>query len=75
MKAMRRLIFGVSVCLLALVAHGQPQPGSTSGGGTVGGPPIGGGSAPVGSGVVMLLGLAAGYGVRKGLGNCVKEQE
>lgn len=46
--------------LLAIGASAQPNPGNNQGGGPVGGPPIGG-SAPVGSGVVCLLALAAGY--------------
>jgi hypothetical protein len=38
-----------------------PPPGDPSGSG--GNPPVGGGT-PVGSGLVMLLALAAGYGFR-----------
>jgi len=47
-------------------AFSQPSPGNDqTGGGNVGGAPIGGGTAPIGSGLVMLLSLAAGYGLKK----------
>ena len=43
---------------------GQPMPGGDpSSGGT--NPPVGGGAAPIGSGLIMLLALAAGYGSKK----------
>jgi hypothetical protein len=42
---------------------GQPMPGGDpSGGGS--NPPVGG-YAPIGSGVIMLIAMAAGYGTRK----------
>jgi hypothetical protein len=31
----------------------------------VGGPPIGGGTAPIGGGIVLLITMAAGYGIKK----------
>ncbi|HCT70858.1 hypothetical protein SDC9_14906 [bioreactor metagenome] len=43
----------------------QPSPGSNSGGDPVGGPPIGGGTAPIGGGIVLLITMAAGYGIKK----------
>lgn len=46
-------------------AYSQPAPGSQSDGTNTGGAPIGGGSAPIGGGLVWLLALASGYGVKK----------
>lgn len=50
-----------------LCMFAQPNPGGNSGGDPVGGDPIGGGGgqAPVGGGVVLLVTLAAGYGLKK----------
>jgi len=45
------------------VAQAQPHPGHLSGGGSTGGAPIAG--APVGSGVAILITLAAAYCGRK----------
>lgn len=46
---------------------GQPMPGDDPSGGGAGNPPVGGygGAAPVGSGLVILLALGAGYGSKK----------
>jgi hypothetical protein len=38
-------------------------PSSANNGGTSG--PVGGGGAPIGSGIVLLISLAAGYGGKK----------
>ncbi|MFH1120263.1 MAG: hypothetical protein V1775_10595, partial [Bacteroidota bacterium] len=48
-----------------LCMFAQPNPGGGSGGDPVGGDPIGGGQAPIGGGVVLLVALASGYGVKK----------
>lgn len=57
------MLLSFSTSLLA-----QPGPGTNPGGDPVGGPPIGGGgggSAPIGSGIVLLITMAAGYGAKK----------
>jgi len=65
-KAIRIVLLTVffitfTVALNSLI--GQPMPGGDpSGGGT--NPPVGG-DAPVGSGLIMLIAMAAGYGTRK----------
>jgi len=46
--------------LLAQVPPTLPPPNAGSQGG-----PMGGGSAPSGSGIVLLIGMAVGYGARK----------
>jgi len=46
------------------ILFAQPNPGSNSDGGAVGGGPIGG-NAPIGGGAIILLVMAAGYGVKK----------
>lgn len=51
-----------------LFMFGQPAPGIQGNGQTpVGGDPIGGGggTAPIGGGIVLLLSMAAGYGMKK----------
>jgi len=56
--------------IIVLVAAGdnyvaaQPNPGQNSGGSSVSGGPIGG-TAPLGSGLILLLGLAAVYAGKK----------
>ncbi len=55
------MVVSVSLC----TAWPQPVPGNQSGGNDVGGAPIGGGTAPIGGGLVLLLALASGYGVKK----------
>lgn len=65
-KAIRIVLLTVffitfTVALNSLI--GQPMPGGDpSGGGT--NPPVGG-YAPIGSGLIMLIAMAAGYGTRK----------
>ena len=51
-----------TVALNSLIA--QPMPGGDPSG-NPNNPPVGGGSAPVGSGLVILLALGAGYGGKK----------
>ena len=46
----------------SLLAQAPPAPPENAGG--TGGP-VGGGGAPIGSGVVLLISLAAGYGGKK----------
>ena len=49
---------------LSLLAQAPPvPPSSANNGGTNG--PVGGGGAPIGSGLVLLITLAAGYGGKK----------
>jgi hypothetical protein len=45
-------------------AFSQPNPGNQSNGSSTGGAPIGG-SAPIGSGMLLLITMAAGYAVKK----------
>ncbi|MBL7903902.1 MAG: hypothetical protein JNL22_02665 [Bacteroidales bacterium] len=63
---MKKLIIIVSLIVAPLAfTFAQPNPGNNSGGTPVGGDPIGGGTAPIGGGVVLLLSMAAGYGLKK----------
>ena len=65
-KAIRLLTIAVLVSAAFLLVNtlmAQPMPGGDPSGGG-GGTPVGGYS-PVGSGIVMLLALAASYGSRK----------
>jgi hypothetical protein len=48
---------------LALMAQAPPAPPSSANEGGQG--PVGGGGAPIGSGMVLLIALAAGYGGKK----------
>jgi hypothetical protein len=63
--------FSVIILSLAFVMIGltgsmaQPSPGGNAGGLEPGGPPIGGGTAPIGSGITLLLLMAAGYGLKR----------
>ncbi|MCK9617518.1 MAG: hypothetical protein M0R21_06740 [Lentimicrobiaceae bacterium] len=70
-KAIKTLLvtgFILTAPLFLSTAFGQPHPNNGAVGGGNGGPgaagPIGGG-APMGSGVIMLLAMAAGYGYKK----------
>jgi len=68
-KTLRKLILVVSIiCAAALftTSYAQPRPGDpgVGGPGGGGGGPIGG-SAPIGSGLVMLLAMGLGYGAKK----------
>lgn len=70
-KAIKTLFvtgFILTAPIFLSTAFGQPHPDNPGVGGGNGGPgapgPIGGG-APVGSGVIMLLTMAAGYGYKK----------
>jgi hypothetical protein len=66
-KAIRIVLLTVffitfTVALNSLLA--QPMPGGDPSGGGSGNLPVGG-SAPIGSGLVILLALGAGYGSKK----------
>lgn len=63
-KIAKMIIIGV-LAFAPILMFSQPNPGQNSGGGSVGGNPIGGGSAPLGSGIALLLGLAAAYGGKR----------
>ena len=43
----------------------QPNPGQNSNGSSSDGDPIGGGSAPLGTGIGILLALGGAYGAKK----------
>jgi len=57
------ILFGL-ITIAPVVIFAQPNPGTNSDGGAVGGGPIGG-NAPIGGGAIILLLMAAGYGVKK----------
>lgn len=66
-KLVRITVLFAFILLAPLFSIAQPQPGQQGPGGTggdVGGGPIGGG-APIGSGMVLLISLGAGYGAKK----------
>jgi hypothetical protein len=54
----------ILVILVPLLLAGQPLPYDPGIGGGTGGNPVGGG-APLGEGIIFLLSLGLGYGVRK----------
>jgi hypothetical protein len=65
-KTLRKLILVVSIIgagALINTSFAQPRPGDPGTGGGGGGPI--GGSAPIGSGLVMLLAMGLGYGAKK----------
>jgi hypothetical protein len=56
----------VVFAILPLFMLGQPNPGENPNGDPVSGDPIGeGGSAPVGGGVILLISMSTGYGLKK----------
>lgn len=62
---MKKIILTLALFVLCSMAGmAQPNPGQNAGGGSVGGAPIGG-SAPIGSGIALLLSMAALYGGKK----------
>lgn len=54
----------VATAMLSSLSASPPNPGFNGNGDPVGDPPIGGG-APLASGIVVLVGLAVGYGAKK----------
>lgn len=68
MKKLLKFFAALTVLtVISFAGMAQPNPGGNAGGGDVGGPPIGGGggTAPIGGGIVLLLTMAAGYGMKK----------
>ena len=67
MKRILKFLFAIPVLMLLFFAtNGMAQPIAHSGSHTDSRPPNnGGGTAPIGSGIVILLTMAAGYGVKK----------
>lgn len=61
MKKLILLSIFLMIGSMAILAQDPPEPPSDAGSG---GGPVGGGS-PVGSGLVIMVALAAGYGTRK----------
>ena len=60
--------FAVASVLMVISFVGFAQPNPGGGNDPVGGDPIGGGpggGAPIGSGIVLLITMAAGYGSKK----------
>ena len=66
-KRIIQIIVAGAFVVAPLCMFAQPNPGGGSGGDPVGGDPIGGGGgqAPIGGGVVLLITLASGYGLKK----------
>jgi hypothetical protein len=68
MKRVLKFLFAVPVLMLLMFATSvvaQPGAGRQSAKHTRSLPPANGGSAPIGSGILILLTMAAGYGVKK----------
>lgn len=78
---MKKIIRTLAITSLLVVsvslsnAWSQPAPGSQSDGSNTGGAPIGGGTAPIGGGLVLLLALASGYGVKKYFVNTIENPD
>lgn len=64
MKKVIQISVLVLVILVPLLLEGQPLPYDPGIGGGTGGNPVGGG-APLGEGIILLLSMGIGYGVRK----------
>lgn len=64
----KRLVQSLALLLLILgpVISGlaQPNPGKQPGGDPVNGGPVGG-NAPIGSGIVLMVGMGIAYGIKK----------
>ncbi len=63
----RIFLLSIVIAFFGLVSNvmAQPSPGGNQGGTTPGGPPIGGGTAPIGSGITLLVLMAASYGLKR----------
>jgi len=62
---MKKILTLTAILMLsgfALLAQAPPPPPQNA---NEGGGPVGGGGAPIGSGMVLLISLAAGYGGKK----------
>lgn len=65
-KTIQKYIMIVLFQLFAITGFSQMMAPNDPGGGPQGGdPPIGGGSAPVGSGIFILMSLGVAYGGKK----------
>ena len=64
-KEIAKMMITGAITIAPVLLMAQPSPGQNSDNSAVGGNPIGGGAAPVGSGIALLLGLAAGYGAKR----------
>ena len=62
MKKILMLSIVLTISGFSLVAQAPPSPPVNA---NEGGGPVGGGGAPIGSGIVLLITLAAGYGGKK----------
>ena len=70
MKNMKNLIYSLTTALIfafsiSTFAQFPPPPNNNNGAPSDGSTPVGGGGAPIGSGLVVLLALGAGYGAKK----------
>ena len=63
MKKILAITAILMISSFALLAQAPPVPPSSANQGGTG--PVGGGGAPIGSGMVLLIALAAGYGGKK----------
>jgi hypothetical protein len=63
-KRIIQIIVAGAFAVAPLFMFAQPNPGQNSNGGGVSEPPIGG-TAPIGGGVILLITLASGYGLKK----------
>jgi hypothetical protein len=62
MKKILAITAILTISGFALLAQAPPTPPTNAG---TGGGPVGGGGAPIGSGIVLLIAMAAGYGGKK----------
>ncbi len=63
MKKIILLTVFAAISSFALLAQAPPTPPTNANQGGTG--PVGGGGAPIGSGIVLLITMAAGYGAKK----------
>jgi len=63
MKKIILLTVFIAISSFALLAQAPPPPPTDANEGGQG--PVGGGGAPIGSGIALLISLAAGYGAKK----------
>ena len=64
MKTITKIIAVVFLIVAPIVLSAQPHPYDSGIGGGVGSNPVGGG-APITGGLLIMLSLAAGYGIKK----------
>lgn len=64
MKDSLKILVTIIALLIPFIIMAQPMPWDPGVGGGTGGAPVGGG-APIGEGIILLMAMGIGYGVKK----------